>query len=91
MQFGDLTSLFQLGVALNFEFGALISFVEPARAHRDSFITRTETRLLILGERQESGILTKNEIDDYFEISKMYRSLYERRPIVSFAFYFPGV
>lgn len=90
MRLGDLTSLFQLGVALNFGFGALISFVEPARTHRDDFVNKTETRLVILSERQENESSTEQEVEDFFEISRMYRSLYQRNPLIAFAFYFSG-
>jgi hypothetical protein len=70
MKIGDFTSLFQLGVALNFGFGALISFIEPTKKHRDTFIFETESRLLLLSKRQENNISTDEEITDFFDISR---------------------
>lgn len=42
MNAGDLTSLFQLSVALNLGFGALISFVDPIRDETDNSSTSIE-------------------------------------------------
>jgi len=76
MKYGDLTSLFQLGVALNLGFGALISFVEPVKQKRDNAIFMIESELVTLSERHEIGEPTEIEIEDIFDIIKKYRMLY---------------
>jgi hypothetical protein len=76
MKYGDIISLFQLGVALNLGFGALVSFVEPSKKRRDSTIYMIESQLLILAERQKNDEPNAAEIRDVFAISKEYRKLY---------------
>ena len=76
MKFGDLISLFQLGVALNIGFGALISFVEPAKRRRDNLIYAIKSELITLSARHENETPGDDEIEDVFDIARKYRRLF---------------
>ena len=81
MHFGDLTSLFQLGVALNLGYGALLSIAEPAKRQRDNSLFKIETQLILLAQRQEAEQSSDEEIEDVFDITKTYRDFFSPNPI----------
>jgi hypothetical protein len=76
VKFGELASLFQLGVGLNLGFGALLSFAEPAKKQRDESMHAIETEIMLLAENQDSQQPSDAVVDELFDISKKYRGLY---------------
>jgi hypothetical protein len=83
MKFGDLSSLFQLGVGLNFGFGAIVVFAEPARRQFERALATIEPRLLELSATVEAAARNDKRIGEVFSINKSYLELLGRSKLLS--------
>lgn len=74
MKCGDLSSLYQLGVAMNWGFGAVLIFAQPAKRLFDQSISTLESRLIEINEAQGKNV-EQSEIDRAFELNRTYFQL----------------
>jgi hypothetical protein len=73
--YGELVSLFQLGVGVNLGFGAVVVFVEPARRQLERSLTVIESRLLELTRAVEAAPRGDALIEDVYAMNKSYLEL----------------
>jgi hypothetical protein len=72
MKCGDLSSLYHLGVGMNWGFGAILIFVQPAKRLFDQSIAAIESRLFELNSAQEQGDVKEEDIDQVFDLNRSY-------------------
>ena len=75
MKYGDLASLYQLGVALNLGFGAVLFFAEPTKKQFERAISSIENRLRAINESHSKPHLSEVQIDRVFELNSTYMRL----------------
>jgi hypothetical protein len=87
MKCGDLSCLYQLGVGMNWGFGAILIFSQPAKRLFEQSISSVEARLVELNASREGNETTDKEVNELFDLNRSYLKIAADAGYLSFETY----